>query len=245
MKNILSPKNRSKKKDKLKKNVVHIPGCGDIPLIKKTIMRWDNTIHTVEVVDRDFKPRSYPKGTLPADLNAQNLYLTETPIFYYQDIEDVCSRCKKKYIISAREQKIWREEYKFRNMWFKNCLSCRREIRYIKELNEYLSKTQFYYNEQPNDPERMLLLAEAIVRNYLETNKGRIELAISLSRKARKINNDIQSYYWEGLALMLANFKTKALNVLLEYVDKSKCHSNLVEFSQSAKHYIKQIQDEP
>ncbi len=225
------------KEERLNKSVC-IPGCGDIPLVEKTFIGHRGRHIKHKVLDDNYTPRQVPEGAIMADLNAQNLPFWEQPIYYYLDETYVCSNCAQTCTWPATEQKKWHEVYKFPYVGISRCLECRQRDKFFKQMNDYLSDTYLYYNEEPDNPDRMLSLSEAIVRHFIETNRGRLDLAISLARKARKISDNVHSYYWEGLALISSLHKEKGVQVLSDYIEAVKRKPTTPNYIKSAKKYI-------
>lgn len=71
------------------------------------------------------------KGYLSAEWQA---------ILYYKAKSINCKNCNKAFIFSAEEQQKWYEEYKiFTDVSPKQCLACRRNARFVKNINKELS----------------------------------------------------------------------------------------------------------
>lgn len=242
-----SQKQLKSKKEHLWPKSIFVPGCGDVPLVKKTVTYLGNQ-YTGVTVDDNFKLKHLPAGAIPANLKAQNLIIKlqnfshgDVPPLYYIDKVFTCSRCKNTAIWTAQEQKRWRENYKFNNIGIRHCLKCRKYKREANKLNNALSKAYQLYNEAPEDTNRMISLSKAIIVNYKETGQGSLDYAICLARKARKQKNNTQSLYWEGLALLLAGHKEKSKRVLLAYIDAIKLRPCTPNFLKNAKQYLSNL----
>tara|TARA_R110002110_G_C13440255_1_gene716080 strand:+ start:346 stop:1086 length:741 start_codon:yes stop_codon:yes gene_type:complete len=225
------------KEEKLRKST-YIAGCGNVPLVEETFVDNKNRQFKQKVFDKDFIPQQIPEGAILADLKAQNIEFWEQPIYYYLDKTFVCSGCGETCIWPAAEQKKWHEVYNFDYVGISRCLACRQRTKSFNQMNNDLSDIYLCYNEEPNNPDKMLNLAEAIVRHFIQTKKGRLDFAISLARKARKISDNVQTLYWEGLALMLSMHKEKGIKALSEYIEVVKHNPTTPNYIKSAKKHI-------
>jgi tetratricopeptide (TPR) repeat protein len=238
MKKIPKKEKAKSKKAPGKQYLMH-KDYGKIPLIDVPYIGTDGRTHATHVLDYNYRPTVIPHGAVMGDPNRQVLY-GSFPKYYFEDIEKTCIQCGNDFIFSAKEQKHWYEDLQF--IIYAECLkcmACRRLKKSKVALNDQLSSAQKYYNQYPNEPYAMLNLAEAICMYYKAYHSGRITLAISLARKARKTNAMfVEGLYWEAMALMLSGNNKKAIPLFKEFIEKAPSGKRCVALIKNAKTFI-------
>jgi hypothetical protein len=169
------------------------------------------------------KPK-IPYGALPGNIELQVFCsFCHIPKYYYLDRERTCVQCGQDFIFSAKEQKFWYETLKFNfNSEAIRCMTCRKSKRTENSLQNQLSLSHKNYKTHPNDPYAMLAVVEALCLYHERFNKGKLSEAITLSRKALKVDTKCyEGLYWEGIAQKLSYHQDRANALFEKFIEKA------------------------
>ncbi|MEZ4777646.1 MAG: zinc-ribbon domain containing protein [Bacteroidia bacterium] len=105
------------------------------------------------------------------------------PYLMYINKSLTCETCREHFTFSKEEQLYWYEELQFVVYSKpKNCINCRKQLRYQKSLNTELSAA--LQNGEPTDPEILLRIAE-IYQEMGNTEKMKAYLTAAKKAKNR------------------------------------------------------------
>lgn len=193
------------------------PVYGPIPLIVRTWTDADGTPRASYDFDPDYQP-PLPEGAVRGDVRRQRARgAFDTPRYFYVDIERTCVQCGDAFVFRASEQKYWYESlgFNFASRAIR-CSDCRRKRRSDKALHHAVEQAKRELEAAPEDPARLLALAEAIVQLRVRRDRGKLHEAVAAARKARKQLRDrpasarVLTHYWEGRAQALRERADKA-----------------------------------
>ena len=198
---------------------VRHPLFGDIPMVEvveqvfdRTFTRWD--------YDRDYQP-ALPPGAVRGNPHQQHFCpMCHVPRYFYVDQERNCVECGRDFVFSGSEQRFWFEQLHFHFSSVPiRCLDCRRTVRTSLTLVRALERAKAALEENPDDPVRLLALAEAVVRLREPTGKGDLNEAIRRARSvgrspAATVGNLAEAAFWEGKAHALAGRGARARELL-------------------------------
>lgn len=191
-------------------------------MVEREVTWKDGTVHTYWIVDPTFEPR-IPPGTVRAH-PSRHRPTYGMPVFYYQDHEKVCVQCRQHFVFRAKEQRYWYEVLQFTlDSVAIRCVRCRKQRRSRKALERALQSAVEGLREGPEDPARLLQLAEATVAFASRTGCGDLDRAISAARKAyRQGPGQPEALYWEGRCQDLAGRRAKARECMRAFVAEAK-----------------------
>jgi hypothetical protein len=218
---IPSPRERRSPRQPAKLFAVSVPTplrhplFGEIPVVEivdqvfgQSFVRWD--------YDRDFKP-PLPRGAVRGNPHQQHFCpMCHVPRYFYVDQERRCVECGKQFVFAGREQKHWFEELHFHfDAVPIRCVECRRQLRSGRALFRAVERAKGALREAPNEPERMIAVAEALVRLREPTGQGDLEEAIRRARNAARSPIAMtalraEAAFWEAKAHALAGREARA-----------------------------------
>ncbi len=136
------------------------PLFGQIPMIQVVSPSGVSDLE----YDLDYRP-PLPPGAVRGEPRVQVASFLRTPHYFYVDEVRHCVSCDRDFTFSAREQKYWYEQLRFRlNSIAIRCLDCRRKVRGETALRNAVERARAALAERPAEARISLGLAEAIVR---------------------------------------------------------------------------------
>jgi tetratricopeptide (TPR) repeat protein len=224
-----------KKRRALERTQSH-PLFGEIPLVEVVCKDAGGREIRYQDFDREYQP-ALPPGAVRGDLHRQHFCsMCHVPRYFYIDQKRICVECHRPFVFSAEEQKHWYEDLQFHfDSVAIRCLDCRRKQRTGKTLNAALARARSRLAENPEDRERILAVAEALVRLMEHTGHGDLDEAVGLARRAARssatpFGQRGEALFWEGKAQALLGRQDRARRLFqsaLEALPANKKCANL------------------
>lgn len=192
-------------------HTVKHPLFGAMPLVATTWVDANGHERSGYVYDASYRPEM-PKGAVRGDITRQHFCsMCHSPRYFYVDVGRTCVQCGDAFVFSGAEQKFWYETLQFHfDSIATRCLGCRRKKRSDKALQQQLALATSEVDRDPENPVRLVALAEAIVQLFERLSQGSLPRAIAACRRARRICKAHpqakvgEALFWEAKAQALA-----------------------------------------
>ena len=162
--------------------------------------------------DPDHQP-AMPPGAVRGDIRRQDYCpMCHVPRYFYVDEQRQCVQCENPFTFSAAEQKFWYETLRF---WADStairCLDCRRQQRGKRAIQRQLIAALAAVAAAPDDPARLIEVAEARVRFREAWGTGDLRSGLAAARRAQKLwPGQSRAVFWEGRLQELSGRPDKA-----------------------------------
>lgn len=162
--------------------------------------------------DPDFAP-PMPVGAVRGDIRRQDYCpMCHVPRYFYVDEPRTCVQCEKAFTFTAAEQNYWYETLRF---WADataiRCVDCRRQQRGKVAIQRQLGAALAAAKAAPDDPARLIELAEARARFREVFGTGELDGGLAAARRAQQLwPEQPRALFWEGRLQELAGRAAKA-----------------------------------
>jgi len=162
--------------------------------------------------DPDHAP-PLPPGAVRGDIRRQEYCgMCHVPRYFYVDEARTCVQCEGAFTFTAAEQKHWYETLHF---WADStairCLDCRRQQRGKRAIQRQLAAALAAVAATPDDPARLIELAEAKAKFREAWGTGELDSGLSAARRAQQLwPEQARAVFWEGRLQELAGRPAKA-----------------------------------
>jgi len=209
-------------------------------LVRRSVTDASGKTHEFFDYDPDYAP-PLPAGGVRGDVRRQDFCSAcHVPKYFYVDEQRTCMQCCTEFTFSAREQKYWYEflRFNFHSIAIR-CPECRRKRRSEKALRQQIADAKRRLAHTPDDPSVLLDLAESIVQYRELTGRGDLNLAISASRRARRLwKAALSALYWEACSHVAAERPAKAAVLFKEFMSKGPQGRKYVRMVQTARRFL-------
>lgn len=173
--------------------------------------------------DPDYEP-PMPAGAVRGDIRRQDYCpMCHVPRYFYVDEPRVCVQCSQPFTFGAAEQKFWYETLRF---WADStairCVDCRRKQRGRAAIQRQLDAALKAVRQSPDDPARLIELAEARALYREQWGEGDVDGGIAAARRAQALwPEQTRGLFWEGRLQALAGRPAKARTCFRRFVEQT------------------------
>lgn len=190
--------------------------------------------------DPDYAP-PMPRGAVRGDIRRQEYCpMCHVPRYFYVDEPRTCVQCEMAFTFTAAEQKHWYETLRF---WADStairCLACRRQQRGKRAIQRQLAAALTAVAATPDDPARLIELAEARARFREAYGTGDLDRGIAAARRAYELwPEQPRALFWEGRLQELSGRPAKARACYERFVGSSGSQSGVRPLQRHAESFL-------
>lgn len=215
------PAEKSRRASRREQRFLRHPLFGRIPLVKRTRVYPDGTEREITECDLAYCP-DLPPGAVRGNVHKQLLCsMSDVPRYFYVDESKTCVQCGKTFVFAAAEQKYWYETlgFRFESVAIR-CIPCRRRRRSERALRGQIEAARKGLRDAPDDPARLIAVAEAVARFHQRTGQGNLDEAIAAARRARKLwPEGAEAVFWEAVCHDEAGRRGRARTLFTAFVE--------------------------